>query len=205
MKKVFELFSSFKITAVAGIFLIASLILMLVKITIVVDPAWVTVVICGYPLLYLAVWRIIYNKGMNKISSALLISIAMLASIFIGELFAVGEVAFIMAIGAILEDKTVERAKKGIKQLINLAPVQGRRIIDGKKEMVSVEQIKKDDVLRILPGEAVPVDGSIISGNTSVDSRKVASQKVFYTPHMSKISQFSVIHKRKARRQYCRL
>ena len=60
------------------------------------DPAWATVMICGIPLLYLAVWRGIYNKGINKISSALLISIAMISAIAIGDLFAAGEVAFIM-------------------------------------------------------------------------------------------------------------
>ena len=80
------------------------------------DPAWVTVLISGIPLLYLAIWRIIYNPGINKISSALLISIAMFAAIAIGDLFAAGEVAFIMAIGALLEEATTNRAKKGLNQ-----------------------------------------------------------------------------------------
>lgn len=62
------------------------------------DPAWVTIVISGIPLLYLAVWRMIHNPGISKISSALLICIAMFAAIAIGDLFAAGEVAFIMAI-----------------------------------------------------------------------------------------------------------
>ena len=169
MKRIFELLSGLKMTVVGGVFLAASLILMLTGTQIPIDPAWVTVAICGYPLLYLAVRRLFVNKGMSKISSALLISIAMIASIIIGEHFAAGEVAFIMAIGAILEEKTAERAKKGIKQLINLAPQQGRRIIDGKEETVSIEQIKLGDVLRVLPGEAIPADGEILSGNTSID------------------------------------
>lgn len=69
----------------------------------------------GIPLLYLSIWRGIHNTGISKISSALLISIAMIAAIAIGDLFAAGEVAFIMAIGAILEEKTTERAKKDLK------------------------------------------------------------------------------------------
>jgi len=119
--------------------------------------------------LYLAIWRILYNPGISKISSALLISIAMLAAIAIGDLFAAGEVAFIMALGAILEDMTTNRAKKGLTKLISLSPTQGRRITDGKEEMLSAEKIRKDDILRILPGETIPVDGVIISGETSVD------------------------------------
>ena len=134
-----------------------------------VDPAWVTVVICGIPLLYLAVWRIIHNPGISKISSALLISMAMIVSIIIGDLFAAGEVAFIMALGAILEDMTTNRAKKGLKKLISLAPTQGRRIREGKEEMIPAEDIKENDILRILAGEVIPVDGEIIKGETSVD------------------------------------
>ncbi|MDC7125825.1 MAG: cation-translocating P-type ATPase [Spirochaetales bacterium] len=135
-----------------------------------VDPAWLTVILSGYPLLYIALTRLVYDKW---ISSALLISMAMLASLAIGELFAAGEVAFIMAIGAILEDMTVARAQRGLSKLIALTPVQGRRLVrrNGSliEEMIPAEQIKKGDLLRVLPGEAVPVDGQITSGNTSVD------------------------------------
>lgn len=133
------------------------------------DPAWMTIMISGIPLLYLAIWRIIHNPGISKISSALLICIAMFAAIAIGDLFAAGEVAFIMAIGALLEEATTNRAKKGLKKLINLAPTKGRRLKDGKEEMIPAEEIQTGDILRILPGEIIPVDGTIISGETSVD------------------------------------
>lgn len=156
-------------TITGGLFLLASLILMLLNIDVIVDPAWVSVIICGIPLLYLAIWRVIYNKGMSKISSALLISIAMIAAILIGDIFASGEVAFIMAIGAILEDKTAERSKKGLKKLIGLVPQLGRRVQNGKEEMIRAENIRKGDVIRVLPGDAIPVDGKIIKGSTSID------------------------------------
>lgn len=169
VKRLNDFLAGVPMTIVGGVFLLASLILMLMKIEVAVDPAWISVIISGVPLLYLAIWRVIYNKGMNKISSALLISIAMIAAIAIGDIFAAGEVAFIMAIGAILEDKTAERSKKGLKDLISLAPQQGRRIINGKEEMINAEEIKVGYILRVLPGEAIPVDGKIISGNTSVD------------------------------------
>ncbi|MCR6546532.1 heavy metal translocating P-type ATPase [Dehalobacterium formicoaceticum] len=169
MKRLNDFFAGLPMTIAGGVFLVASLILMLMKIEVPVDPAWVSVIICGIPLLYLAIWRVICNKGINKISSALLISIAMIAAIAIGDIFAAGEVAFIMAIGAILEDKTSERSKKGLKELISLAPQQGRRINNGKEEMINAEAIKVGYILRVLPGEIIPVDGKIISGNTSVD------------------------------------
>lgn len=133
------------------------------------DPAWITVMISGIPLLYLAIWRILYNPGISKISSALLICMAMFAAIAIGDLFAAGEVAFIMAIGALLEEATTNRAKKGLKKLISLAPTKGRKLKDGKEELLPAEEIRQGDILRILPGETIPVDGIIISGETSVD------------------------------------
>ena len=133
------------------------------------DPACVTVIISGIPMLYLAIWRVIHNPGISKISSALLISIAMLAAIAIGDIFAAGEVAWIMAIGAILEDKTTERAKKGLKKLISLAPTQGRLLFNGEEVIIPAEKITLGDILRVLPGETIPVDGTIIHGETSVD------------------------------------
>lgn len=169
LKRINDILAGLPMTIVSGIFLILSFILLKKDISYPINPAWVTIIISGLPLLYLAVWRIFYNTGISKISSALLITIAMFAAIFIGDLFAAGEVAFIMAIGAILEEMTTKRAKKGLKKLISLAPVQGRRIIEGKEELISVEQIQKNNILRIFPGEIIPTDGVIIKGETSVD------------------------------------
>ena len=177
VKKINDFLAGLPMTIVAGIFLLFDLVPHLAEEfgesidlhIFPIDPAWVTVVISGLPLLYLAVWRVIHNPGISKISSALLISIAMFAAIAIGDLFAAGEVAFIMALGALLEDATTNRAKKGLQKLLTLAPTQGRRIRGGKEELVPAEQIQKGDLLRILPGETIPVDGAIVSGETSVD------------------------------------
>lgn len=169
LKKINDFLAGIPMTIVGGVFLVISLVLSLTGNKLPIDPAWVSVIICGIPLLYLSIWRIIHNHGISKISSALLISIAMIAAIAIGDLFAAGEVAFIMAIGAILEEKTTERAKKGLKKLISLTPPQGRRISNGKEEMIAAEDIKMNDILRVLPGESIPVDGDIIEGTTSVD------------------------------------
>ena len=169
LKKINDLLSGIKMTMIGLMFLILSFTFPRVGITLPIDPAWVTIIISGIPLLYLAVWRIIYNPGISKISSVLLIVIAMFASIAVGDLFAAGEVVFIMAIGAILEDMTTNRAKKGLHKLLSLTPTKGRKIVDGKEELVKVEEIRQNDILRVLPGETIPVDGIIIEGETSVN------------------------------------
>ena len=169
IKRINDFLAGLPMTIVGGIFLLMSFVFPRLGLTLPADPAWITIVICGIPLLYLALRRIFCNKGISKISSALLISVAMIAAIAIGDLFAAGEVAFIMEIGAILEDMTTDRAKKGLKKLIGLAPTQGRRITPSGEEMIDADRIECGDILRVLPGEAIPVDAVILSGETSVD------------------------------------
>ncbi len=187
LKKLNDFLAGFPMTIVAGVFLLLDLVPHLMEefgggparlSFLPFDPAWATIVISGIPLLYLAVWRLIHNPGISKISSALLICIAMFAAIAIGDLFAAGEVAFIMAIGALLEEATTDRAKKGLKKLISLAPEKGRRLRDGKEEMIPAEEIRQGDLLRILPGERIPVDGIIVSGETSVDQSVMTGESL---------------------------
>ncbi len=170
MEKFISALESLKMTIIGGIALAISLIIMLADIASPLDPAWLTVLICGLPLLYEAITSLFLER---QITSALLVSLAMAACIFIGELFAAGEVAFIMAIGELLEEYTVKRAKRGIGQLISLVPEQGRIVtsVDGKESLKTIpaSQIKEGDILRVLPGERITVDGTIISGNTSID------------------------------------
>ena len=179
LKRISDFFAGVKMTAVSGVCLAASLVMLLADVNPILDPAWITVVLSGYPLLYLALTRLFFEKW---ISSALLISMAMVASLSIGELFAAGEVAFIMAIGAILEDRTVARAKKGLSQLIALAPQEGRRLTAEnevvREEKIPAEQIQEGDLLRILPGEKIPVDGVIVEGQTSVDQSVMTGESL---------------------------
>ena len=178
MKKIIHVLESIPATIIGGIFLIASFVFPKVGMEVLGNLAWVTILISGSPLVYAAVKKLIRNKGISKISSALLISVAMIAAVLIDDLFAAAEVAFIMAIGEILEELTTGRAKKGLKKLINLAPTQGRIIRDGKEIIIPAEEIKQGDVIRILPGEAIPVDGIIISGETSVDQSVMTGESI---------------------------
>lgn len=188
IKKLFSSLTEIPATIVSGIFMLLDLIPHVIEEISGTEPAffaaipfefsWITIIISGTPLVYLAISRLINNKGISKISSALLISIAMFAAIAIGDIFAAGEVAFIMALGEILEDLTTDRAKKGLKKLIGLVPTTGRRITESGEEIIPAENINVGDVLRILPGETIPVDGVIISGNTSVDQSVMTGESL---------------------------
>lgn len=180
MDRLYEILGSLPALIISGIFLVTSLVLSLIGIEIpfYLDPALITALISGLPMIVYGITNIFTGKGISKISSALLISIAMIASIVIGDSFAAGEIAFIMALGEMLEEKTTARARKGLRKLIELTPQQGRRIVNDKEEMVNAEAIEIDDVLRVLPGEKIPVDGIIISGQTSVDQSVMTGESL---------------------------
>ncbi len=170
LQKIFIICSGVKMTAISGIFLACSLFILLSGGKPAWDPAILSVVISGYPRVYEAFTKLVKEK---EITSDLLVSLAMAASLSIGELFAAGEIAFIMAVGEILENMTIARARKGLSELLSLAPAEGRILetVMGTvvEKVISAADIKKGDIVRVLPGETIPVDGVIISGDTSVD------------------------------------
>lgn len=88
MKKFVDFLAGVPMTILAGIFLVLSFVLMVAELPCPMDPAWGTIFLSGIPMLYLAITRLVYQKW---ISSALLISIAMFASMAIGEIFAAGK------------------------------------------------------------------------------------------------------------------
>ena len=139
------------------------------------DAAWVAILLCGIPIVLEAVIGLITAFD---IKADVLVSLALIASICIGEDFAAGEVAFIMQIGALLEDLTVAKARAGIEKLVHLTP-QTARVLTGKTEnIIPAEQVRIGDIIRILPGETVPVDGVILSGQTSVNQAVMTGESL---------------------------
>ncbi len=180
MKKLIEFLESIPMTIVSGVCLLLSFTVSEIwtEVPAFLDFAWISIFLSGLPIVYSACRKIVKNKGISKISSSLLISVAMISATIIGDFFAAGEVAFIMAIGEILEDLTTDRAKRGLKNLIALTPTQAR-IISGDKEIsVAAEQVAVGDIVRVLPGEKIAVDGEIISGSTSIDQSVMTGESL---------------------------
>jgi heavy metal translocating P-type ATPase len=131
-----------------------------------VDAAWLAILLCGIPIIKGAIVGLVTKFD---IKADVLVSIALIASIVISEVFAAGEVAFIMAIGAFLEEQTVAKARAGIEKLVHLTPTTARVIYGGEERIVSAEQVEVGDTLRVLAGETIAVDGVIAKGQTSID------------------------------------
>ena len=137
--------------------------------------AWVAIILCGIPIILEAVIGLVTAFD---IKADVLVSLALIASICIGEHFAAGEVAFIMQLGALLEDLTVAKARAGIEKLVHLTPQTARVITNGTEQTVPAERVKVGDILRVLPGETIPVDGVIISGETSVNQAVMTGESL---------------------------
>ncbi len=139
------------------------------------DMAWIAIILCGVPIILEA---IIGLTTAFDIKADVLVSLALIASICIGEHFAAGEVAFIMQLGALLEELTVARARAGIEKLVHLTPQTARILRDGKEEIIPAEKVQIGDRIRVLPGESVPVDGLIVSGQTSVNQAVMTGESL---------------------------
>lgn len=175
LKEKIDKLSTLPYVVISGIFLLLSFILMLGKIKLAFNPVWVTIFISGIPMFYYALRNITVNK---KITVAVLISIAIISSIFIGEYFAAGEIAFIMALGELLEDYTIKRTNKGINRLISILPQKARVLRDNNEYSVDLEDVKINDIVRIKEGETIPFDGTIIKGSTQIDESTINGESL---------------------------
>ncbi len=141
-----------------------------------VDLAWVAVLLCGVPIVLEALAGLFDSFD---IRAGVLVSAALFASVATGEIFAAGEVAFIMQLGELLEDFTVSRARKGIARLVSLTPETANVVrSDGRVDTVPASQLSCGQVLRVLPGERVPADGVIIKGETSIDQSVMTGESL---------------------------
>lgn len=139
------------------------------------DIAWVAIVLCGVPIILEAVVGLITAFD---IKADVLVSLALIASVCIGETFAAGEVAFIMQLGGLLEELTVARARAGIEKLVHLTPQTARVLRDDTEQILPAEQVQVGDRLRVLPGETVPVDGVIITGQSSINQAVMTGESL---------------------------
>ena len=128
--------------------------------------SWVAIILCGLPIIKEAAIGL-YEEF--DIKADVLVSLALIASVIIGEIFAAGEISVIMTIGALLEDLTVQKAQSGIENLVKLTPKQARIIRDNKEIMINADDIEIGDIVRVIAGETIPVDGVIIKGQGSID------------------------------------
>lgn len=162
------------ITCLSGLFLFFSF-FGLLKEQLGFDPAWVTIVLSGFPILKGALAGLL-TRG--DIKSGVLVSLALIASVSVGEYFAAGEVAWIMMLGELIENRTVARSKEVIRQLVNLVPNVARVRRMGIDTEMPLENVMIGDIVIVRPGETIPVDGEVLSGRSAVNQSAITGESL---------------------------
>ena len=155
--------------AISAISLITSFILSIDYIS------WIAAILCGLPIFKEC------GEGLIKefdIKADLLVSLAIIASLMIGEVFAAGEIATIMAIGGFLEAYTVSKTQGRIEELVKMTPQAATRIENEIEERIPVEKVQIGDMLKVLPGESIPTDGVIVKGETSINQSTLTGESL---------------------------
>lgn len=135
----------------------------------------ISAVVGGWPVFMLAVGNILRDFDLT---AGVMVSVAMIAALVVGEYGAMALVAFMMVIGEALEDFTRERADHALKELNELVPAMVTLRMDGKDTEVPIGQVRKGDIALVRPGGRIPVDGMIVEGEASVDQSSITGESM---------------------------
>ena len=117
--------------------------------------------------------RINHNFSIN-----LLMSIAAVGALLIGETLEAATVVFLFAVGEALEGFSTDRARRSIRSLMTLVPPVAIRLRDSHEEMIPISDLAQGDVILVKPGERLPADGLIASGESAIDQSPVTGESL---------------------------
>lgn len=84
----------------------------------------------------------------------------------------------LVLLGQLLEAKAHSRTSGAIKELLKLAPTEATLVINGEEKVISIHDINKGDIIRVKPGEKIPVDGKITEGNSTIDESMITGEPI---------------------------
>jgi Cu2+-exporting ATPase len=84
----------------------------------------------------------------------------------------------LVLLGQLLEARAHSQTSGAIKELLKLAPTEATLVIDGGDKVISIHDIKKGDLLRVKPGDKIPVDGKITDGESSIDEAMITGEPI---------------------------
>lgn len=134
----------------------------------------VATVIAGIPIAIKA----FQAARMRAFSIELLVTIAVIGALFIGEYVESAVVTFLFLFGDYLEARTLEKTRSSLRELVDLAPQEAVVIRDGKSFTVPVEEVEEGDRVIIRTGGKVPVDGRIVTGQASLNEAAITGESV---------------------------
>jgi Zn2+/Cd2+-exporting ATPase len=129
----------------------------------------------GFPIFKLAAVNVFTRFDLT---AGVMVSIAMIAAILIGEYSAAALVAFMMLIGEMLENFTMARADNALKELASLVPEFVTLLRDGREIQTPAAAVRVGDVVLVRPGGRIPVDGQVVGGHAAVDQAAITGESL---------------------------
>ncbi|MGQ9554448.1 MAG: heavy metal translocating P-type ATPase [Anaerolineae bacterium] len=160
----------------AGGLIAGAAILGLLKLPLLADAAFLAAVLIGGFRIARSGWNTLVTT--RSLSIDVLMTIAVIGAVAIGEMGEAATVVFLFALGEALEGYTMERARQAIRRLMDLTPRQAVRLRDGIEERVPVASLVPGDIVLVGPGESLPVDGVIVAGESSINEATVTGESV---------------------------
>lgn len=133
---------------------------------------WAAVLAAGFP-----VFRNVVRAALKRqIIAHTLMSVGVLAALAVGEWATAVVVVFFMRVGDFAEHFTTERARRAVKDLTRLAPQTARLLRAGEELVVPIAQVQPGDVVVVRPGEAIPVDGEVVTGQATLNQAAITGE-----------------------------
>ena len=136
---------------------------------------FVPTIACGIPIVFGTLVGLVRDRD---ITADLLVSVAIVASIAIGEYEAAAEISIIMNIGSFLESATVNHANRCLTSLMGMKPDIAHIITEAGVTDTDADRLSPGMTVRILPGERVPADGMVIGGTSSIDTSAITGEHI---------------------------
>lgn len=165
-----------RIMYAAGILLLAALITYLFNWSeLVLDSLLIIAsIVAGAPT-FIKAWK---ATRLKMFSIDLLVSIAVIGALIIGEYTESAAVTFLFLFGAFLEGRSLEKARSSIKSLMDMAPLKATVLREGNHSEIKAEEVVADDVVIVQTGEKIPIDGRVISGRAEVNEAAITGESV---------------------------
>ncbi|NOQ85570.1 MAG: cadmium-translocating P-type ATPase, partial [Deltaproteobacteria bacterium] len=135
-------------------------------------------VLSGYPIVRNSVASTITNK---KLNAEVLVTCALIASIWVGEYLAGAIVVLMMNVGELLEDITIAKTGEAVRSLMELEAETARVIRDGKEMEIDIDEVRVGDLVLVKPGEKIPIDGKIKEGRGEVNQAPITGESTLIT------------------------
>ena len=163
----------------AGVFCITAFILdHTVSPTAALACYWVALIAGGWTFIPGSLRQLVTSKGRSRMGVGLLMTIAAVGAVLLGHVGEAAALAFLFSISETLEDRAMDRAQQGLRALLSLMPNTARVVRDDVETTMPASEVQASDVLVVGAGERVATDGTVIAGQSWLDTSAITGESI---------------------------